>query len=197
MPTRLPDPALDQLFRSARTQNGWTPETVADALLREVYDLLKLGPTSANCSPARFLFVVSQDAKEKLRPAMSAGNVDKTMAAPVTAIVGYDLQFFEHLPQLFPHEPTAKSWFTSSPALIEQTAFRNGTLQAAYLFMAARALGLDVGPMSGFDAEKVNAAFWPDGRTKVNLLCNIGYGDPSKVMDRSPRLAFDQACAII
>ena len=197
MNSPLPDSCLDQLFRDARTQNGWTPQTVADALIREVYELLKLGPTSANCSPARFLFAVSKEAKEKLRPALSKGNVEKTMAAPVTAIIGYDLEFYELLPELFPHEPTAKSWFTISPAFIEETAFRNATLQAAYLFLAARALGLDIGPMSGFDAAKVNAAFWPDGRIRVNLLCNIGYGDPSKVLERRPRLSFERACAII
>ena len=166
MNSPLRDSCLDQLFRDARTQNGWTPQTMADALIRDVYELLKLGPTSANCSPARFLFAVSKEAKEKLRPALSKGNVEKTMAAPVTAIVGYDLEFYELLPELFPHEPTAKSWFTISP-------------------------------MSGFDAAKVNAAFWPDGRIKVHLLCNIGYGDPSKVLERRPRLSFERACAII
>jgi 3-hydroxypropanoate dehydrogenase len=193
----LPDPDLDQIFRTARTQNGWTSRKVADALIREIYDLLKMGPTSANCCPARFLFVVSPEGKEKLRPALSSGNLEKTMAAPVTAIVGYDTQFYELLPELFPHSPDTKSWFTSSPALAEETAFRNGTLQGAYLIIAARALGLGVGPMSGFDAEKVNAAFWPDGRVKVNFLCNLGYGDEGKVLTRHPRLSFERACRFV
>jgi 3-hydroxypropanoate dehydrogenase len=196
MPSALPDACLDQVFRSARTHNGWKPERIAEAVLRQMYDLMKLGPTSANSSPARILFVVSPEAKERLKPALSAGNRDKTMEAPVTAIVGYDTRFYEHLPELFPHTD-AKSWFTSSPALAEETAFRNGTLQGAYLIVAARALGFDTGPMSGFDAAKVNAAFWPDGRVKANFLCNIGVGDPSKLFARSPRLPFERACAIL
>ena len=192
----LPAGCLDQVFRNARTHNGWTPERVAESLLREMYELMKFGPTSANCSPARILFIVSPEAKEKLRPALSSGNLEKTMAAPVTALIGYDTQFYELLPELFPHTD-ARSWFTSSPALAEETAFRNGTLQGAYLMIAARALGLDVGPMSGFDQTKVNAAFWPDGRVKANFLCNIGCGDESKIFARSPRLSFERACAVL
>jgi len=187
----------DLLFRKARTQNGWTAEKVSEAVLREMYDLMKLGPTSANCSPARFIFITSKEGKEKLRPALSSGNTAKTMEAPVTVLIGYDTQFYELLPELFPHSPDVKGWFTSSPALAQETAFRNGTLQGAYLMMAARSLGLDVGPMSGFDQAKVNETFWPDGRVKINFLCNIGMGDESKLFNRSPRLAFERACQII
>lgn len=190
----IDDQALDILFRKARTHNGWKPEAIAEALLRKTYELARMGPTSANCSPGRFLFVISQEAKEQLRPALSKGNTEKTMAAPVTVIIGYDLQFTELMPELFPHEPSAKFWFKG---IEEETAFRNGTLQGAYLMMAARALGLDCGPMSGFDKEKVNAAFWPEGRIKANFLCNIGVGDESKVFARSPRLDFDRACKIL
>lgn len=184
---------LDLLFRTARTQNSWRPDPVAPDLLRQLYDLAKMGPTSANTSPARFIFVVSPEGKEKLRPALSSGNLAKTMAAPVTAVIGYDLDFAANMGELFPHEPTAKFWFQG---IEDETAFRNGTLQAAYLMLAARALGLDCGPMSGFDKAKVDAAFWPDGRIKSNFLCNIGYGDDAKVLARSPRLAFDRACQI-
>ena len=194
--------ALDEagqslIFRSARTQNSWRPEAVADALLRRVYDLMQWGPTSANCSPARFIFVISKDAKEKLKPALMGGNVDKTMAAPVTAIVGYDTKFYELLPELFPHDQTARSWFEGNAALSQETAFRNGTLQGAYLMIAARSLGLDCGPMSGFDQGKVNNAFWPEGRVKANFLCNIGYGDDTAIFPRSPRLGFERACQIV
>ncbi len=187
---------LDLIFRAARTQNSFKPEAVAEELLRQVYDLAKMGPTSANCSPARFIFVVSKEGKEKLRPALSAGNLAKTMAAPLTAIIGYDTEFYDLLPELFPHED-ARSWFAGKPALIQETALRNSSLQAAYLMIAARALGLDCGPMSGFDQAKVNAAFWPDGRVKANFLCNIGYGDDQGLFPRSPRLSFDRACQII
>jgi 3-hydroxypropanoate dehydrogenase len=185
---------LDLLFGAARSQNGFKPDAVADALLRKIYDFARMGPTSANCSPARFIFVTSKAGKEKLAPALSAGNLQKTMAAPVTAIIGYDLQFAEFMPELFPHDKTAQFWFKG---IEEETAFRNGTLQAAYLMVAARALGLDCGPMSGFDKEKVNAAFWPDGRIKANFLCNIGVGDEAKLFPRSPRLTFERACQII
>jgi 3-hydroxypropanoate dehydrogenase len=193
----LDETGLDLIFRKARTQNSWHPTAVAEALLRQVYDLMKMGPTSANCSPARFVFVVSAEGKEKLKPALSSGNLAKTMAAPVTAIIGYDTRFYELLPELFPHDPSARSWFDGHAALIQETAFRNGTLQAAYLMIAARALGLDCGPMSGFDQAKVNAAFFPDGRVKANFLCNIGYGDDAKVFARSPRLSFERACQIL
>lgn len=187
---------LDLLFRAARTQRSWHPEAVAPELLRRVYDLAKMGPTSANCSPARFVFVISPEGKEKLRPALSAGNLAQTMAAPVTAIVGYDLAFHEKLPELY-READARSWFTGSPALIQETAFRNASLQGAYLIMAARAVGLDAGPMSGFDQDKVGAAFWPEGNVRVNFLCNLGFGDDARVKPRNKRLSFDEACRIV
>ena len=191
------DSGLNSIFRNARTQNSWQAQFVADDLLRKMYDLMKMGPTSANCSPARFIFVVSPEGKEKLKPALSAGNLAKTISAPVTAIIGYDTKFYELLPELFPHDKTAPSWFSGNEALAQETAFRNGTLQAAYLMIAARSLGLDCGPMSGFDQAKVNEAFWPDGRIKANFLCNIGYGDDAKIFPRGPRLAFERACEII
>jgi len=193
----LTDDALRTLFLDARTHNGWDGRPVSDAELRKVFDTMKMAPTSANCSPARFLFLRSQGAKEKLKPALLSGNVDKTMAAPVVAIVGYDLRFYEHLPRLFPHNQTAKSWFTGNDALIQTTAFRNGTLQGAYFMMAARALGLDCGAMSGFDNAKVDAAFFPDGTVKSNFLINIGHGDPSKLFERSPRFGFDEVCTVL
>ncbi len=192
----LPEGCLDQLFRDARTHNGWRDRDVPDALLHELVDLLKLGPTSANCSPARFLFVKSREAKLKLRPHLSEGNLAKTMAAPVCAIVGYDLDFYEHLPQLFPHTD-AKSWFAGKDAKIFDAAFRNGTLQGAYLIMAARALGLDCGPMSGFDNAGVDRAFFAGTNIKSNFLCNLGYGDPSVLRPRSPRFSFDEMAQIL
>ena len=192
----LNDAALDQLFRSARTHNAWLPHEVGDAQLRQIYDLAKMAPTSANCSPARIVFVKSAAAKEKLAPALSDGNRAKTMAAPVTAIVGTDYAFYEHLPKLFPHAD-ARSWFAGNQALIDITAFRNGTLQGAYLILAARSLGLDCGPMSGFDNAKVDAAFFSGTTVKSNFLINIGYGDASRdLFPRSPRFAFDEACSI-
>jgi 3-hydroxypropanoate dehydrogenase len=187
--------ALDQLFRTARTHNAWLPREVPDALLRELWELVKWGPTSANCEPARIVFVKSAAAKARLLTCMSPGNQDKTRSAPVTAIVGMDLHFHEQLPQLFPHAD-ARSWFEGKPALIEATAFRNSSLQGAYLMLAARALGLDCGPMSGFDAERLNAEFFPDGRVRVNFVCNLGWGDPAALFARSPRLDFEQACRI-
>ncbi len=193
---QLDTSGLDLIFGAARTQNSWRPEAVAEELLRRVYDLAKLGPTAANSMPGRFVFVVSKEAKEKLRPALSAANADKTMAAPVTVLVGYDTEFYEHLPTLFPHAD-ARSWFVDKPDLIQTSAFRNSSLQGAYLMIAARALGLDFGPMSGFDPEKVNAAFWPEGKVKANFICNIGYGDDTKIFPRGTRLAFDQACKIL
>lgn len=192
----LNDTGLDLLFREARTQNSWHAEAVSEALLRDLFDLMKMAPTSANCSPARFVFVTTPEGKEKLKPALLSGNVDKTMAAPVTAIVAHDMEFYEHLPKLFPHTD-AKVWFTGNEALIEETAFRNGTLQGAYLMMAARALGLDCGPMSGFDVDKVNTAFFPEGRFKVNFLCNIGFGDDQDIFPRSPRFDFDDVCEVV
>ena len=192
----LNDKALNQLFREARTHNGWQPKEVPDDLLRKLYDLAKMGPTSANCSPARLVFVKSSEAKARLKPSLSPNNVEKTMAAPVTVIVAYDLEFYEKLPRLFPHTD-ARSWFAGNPKLIEATAFRNGTLQGGYVILAARALGLDCGPMSGFDNAKVDAEFFPDGKMKSNFLINLGYGDPSKVRPRGPRLEFEEACKVL
>ncbi|MFZ3341921.1 MAG: malonic semialdehyde reductase [Terriglobales bacterium] len=194
--TAITSEALDQLFRKARTHNAWQPTPVPTKLLREIYDLARLGPTSANSSPARFVFVKSPEAKERLRPALSPGNLDKTMAAPVTVIIAYDTEFHEKLPKLFPHKDM-RSVFAGNAALIEATAFRNSSLQGAYFILAARALGLDCGPMSGFDTAKVNAEFFPDGKWKANFLCNLGYGDPSKLLPRSPRLSFEEACVIL
>lgn len=188
--------ALDQLFRSARTHNVWLDTPVTDEQLHQLYELLKWGPTSANCSPARVVFVKSSEAKEKLRPAMSAGNLEKTMKAPVTAIIATDYAFYEKLPELFPHTD-AKSWFVGNQTLIDTTAFRNATLQGAYLILAARAMGLDCGPMSGFDNAKVDAAFFAGTTIKSNFLVSLGHGDTSALFPRSPRLAFDQACRIL
>lgn len=190
----LDDKALDTIFREARTHNGWLDKPVSDAKLRELYELAKWGPTSANSQPARFVFVRTKEGKERLRPALSAGNTEKTMSAPVTAIVAYDTQFFEHLPKNFPHDPTAIHWFKGTPAAAP-TAFRNGSLQGAYLMIAARALDLDIGAMSGFDNAKVDEAFFPDGRFKTNFLCNIGYGDRSKLFNRSPRMSFEDSAS--
>jgi len=191
----LDDKALDNIFRSARTHNGWLPKPVTDDQLRAIYDVMKWGPTSANCQPARIVFVRTKEGKEKLRPALSAGNTEKTMTAPVTAIVAYDPEFYEHLPRMFPHDQTAITWFKGKPSA-EPTAFRNGSLQGAYLIIAARALGLDCGAMSGFDNAKVDQAFFPDGKVKSNFLCNIGYGDPAKLFTRSPRFSFEETCQL-
>ncbi|RKR38379.1 malonic semialdehyde reductase [Paraburkholderia sp. BL17N1] len=192
----LSDQALNQLFREARTHNGWQPKPVDDAVLKQLIELVLLGPTSANSSPGRFVFVRTQEGKEKLRPALSPGNLEKTMAAPVTAIVGMDMAFYEHLPRLFPHAD-ARSWFAGNEKAIADTAFRNSTLQGGYLILAARALGLDTGPMSGFDAAKVDEAFFAGTTVKSNFLINLGYGDPSKLFPRSPRFAFDEAARIV
>lgn len=191
----LADAALDQLFRTARTQNAFQDRPVEDSQLRALYDLLKWGPTAANSTPARFVFVKSAEAKQKLAPALSEGNLAKTLAAPVTVIVGYDEDFHEKLPYLFPHTD-AKSWFDGPREGRHEAAFRNGTLQGAYLMMAARALGLDVGPMSGFDNAKVDAAFFAGTAIKSNFLVNLGYGDPTGVFPRLPRLSFDEAARI-
>jgi 3-hydroxypropanoate dehydrogenase len=193
--TKVSDEGLRLLFHDARSHNGWTDQPVSDDELRAVFDLMRMAPTSANCSPARFLR--GKEAKERLKPTLLSGNVDKTMAAPVTAIVAYDLRFYEHLPRLFPHNQDAKSWFTSNDALAQTTAFRNGTLQGAYFILAARALGLDCGAMSGFDNAKVDAAFFPEGHVKSNFLINIGHGDASKLFGRSPRFAFDDVCKVL
>lgn len=191
----LDDSALDALFREARTHNAWTDRPVPDDLLVRLYALAKMGPTSANCSPGRFIFVRTPEGKEKLRPALSSGNRDKTMAAPVTAIIAYDLAFFDKLPELFPHTD-ARPWFTSSPAFAEQTAFRNSSLQGAYLILAARALGLDTGPMSGFKADIIDEAFFAGTTWRTNFLINLGFGDPSGLFERLPRLPFDEACSL-
>ncbi len=193
----LTDEGLRLLFLDARTHNGWNGKPVSDADVRRIFDTMKMAPTSANCSPARFLFLRTETAKERLRPALLSGNVDKTMAAPVVAIVGYDLNFYEHLPKLFPHNQEAKSWFAGNAKLAETTAFRNGTLQGAYFIIAARALGFDIGAMSGFDNAKVDAEFFPDGTVKSNFLINIGHGDPSKIITLSPRWQFDEVCKFL
>jgi 3-hydroxypropanoate dehydrogenase len=187
---------LDQLFLKARTHWVWRPEPVPLELLKELYNVARFGPTSANSSPARFVFLATPQAKERLRPALSPTNVEKTMTAPVTVIVAWDTEFHDKLPQLFPARDM-RSIFAGNAALIHETAFRNGTLQGAYLMIAARGLGLDCGPMSGFDQQKVNAEFFPDGKWKANFLCNIGYGDPSKLFPRNPRLSFDEACRVL
>jgi len=192
---QLSDASLDLIFRTARTYRAWRDVPVTDEILRALYELLRLGPTSGNCCPARFVFVRSPAAKERLRPALDAGNVAQTMAAPVTAIIAHDLEFYEKLPFLTPHYDARRA-FIGNQALIESTAFRNGSLQGAYLIIAARALGLDCGPMSGFDNAKVDATFFPDGKVKSNFLCNLGYGDPARLRPRAPRLAFEDACAI-
>lgn len=194
-PAPLDAAALDLLFREARTQNKWQDRPVPDATLQQIYDILKWGPTSANCSPARFVFIRTKEGKERLRPALSSGNTEKTMTAPVTVIIAYDPHFYDHLPKLFPHAD-AKAWFTSNEGLARDTAFRNGTLQGAYLMIAARALGLDVGGMSGFDNAKVDEAFFPWNGWKSNFLCNLGYGDPAGLYGRLPRLTFDEACRL-
>ncbi|MFZ6645294.1 malonic semialdehyde reductase [Undibacterium sp. TJN25] len=187
---------LGTLFTNARTHNVWQDKPVTDAQLHQIYDLMKWGPTSANTSPARIVFVRSEAEKEKLVACVGPGNVDKTRSAPVTAIIGMDMEFYEKLPQLFPHAD-ARAWFLGNQPMIDATAFRNSSLQGAYFIVAARAVGLDCGAMSGFDAEKVNAAFFAGTKVKANFLCNLGYGDVEKLFPRSPRLAFDEACKIV
>ncbi len=194
--TPISQEALDQLFHEARTHSAWLPEPVPVELLRKAYELARLGPTSANASPARFVFLTTPGAKKLLKPALAPLNVEKTMAAPVTVIIAWDTEFHEHLPRLFPHADM-RSYFAGNKPLIDETAFRNSSLQAAYFILAARALGLDCGPMSGFDAAKLNAEFFPDGKWKVNLLCNLGYGDASKLHPRNPRLNFEEATVIL
>jgi len=189
--------ALDLLFRQARTHSKFTDQPVTDDELRALHALLKQGPTSANSSPARFLFLRTKYAKEKLAPALSSGNLEKTLAAPVTAIVAYDPRFYEKLPKLFPHNTDAMSWFTNNDALAASTAFRNGTLQGAYLILAARSLGLDTGPMSGFDNAMVDDLFLADRGWRSNFLCNLGHGDPAGLFPRSPRLDFEEACVLL
>jgi 3-hydroxypropanoate dehydrogenase len=195
----IDDKALGLLFNDARTANGWLAGEVSDAQLRRIFDLMKMGPTAANSQPARFLFLRSAAAKERLRPALSPTNIDKTMSAPAVALIAYDTLFHEHLPKIFPHNPAARNWFEGDAARAarETSAFRNGTLQGAYFIIAARAAGLDCGPMSGFDAAKVDAEFFPDGRFRTNFLCNLGHGDPSKTYSRSPRFAFEDVCQVL
>src|ERR1700745_561432 len=211
MNQKLDDSALDTLFREARTYTAWQPKPVTDQTLRDLYDLLKWAPTSANAAPARFAFLRSKEAKERLRPALAPLNVQKTMTAPVTVIVGYDLKFYEQLPKLFPQAPGMKQLFEGNPEMSEATAKRNSSLQGAYLILAARALGLDCGPMSGFDQAKVDAEFFaagkpcfgcdqeffPEGHVKSNFLCNLGYGDPASLHPRLPRLSFGDACSLL
>ena len=193
---QLDDRSLDLMFRAARTHIVWLNKPVSDAQLQQIYDLMKWAPTSANCCPARIVFVRSAAAKQRLLPAMAPGNVEKTRTAPVTAIIAYDLEFYEKLPVLYP-PADARSWFAGNQPLIDTAAFRNGTLQGAYLLLAARALGLDAGPMSGFDNAKVDKEFFPDGKVKSNFLINLGYGDGAKLFPRSPRLSFAEAAQIL
>jgi 3-hydroxypropanoate dehydrogenase len=193
----LSEEGLDLIYRDARTHTYWLDQPVDDALLRRVYDLAKMGPTSANMCPMRIAFVKSKEAKEKLKPALDAGNVEKTMKAPVTAILAMDVHFYEQLPKLYPHAD-AKAWFKDLPEnVLEYVALRNSSLQGAYFMLAARALGLDCGPMSGFDNAKVDAAFFAGTTVKSNFLCNLGHGDPSKLHPRSPRLSFEEACRVL
>jgi 3-hydroxypropanoate dehydrogenase len=193
----LSDESLDILFRKARSHRAWLPKPVSDDLLRELYNLMKWGPTSANCCPARILFLRTPESKERLRPALASGNVDKTMAAPVTAIVAHDLRFYDQLPKLSPDNPAIRDLFVNSSELADVTAFRNGSLQGGYFILAARSLGLDCGPMSGFNNSKVDAEFFSSGSVKSNFLCNLGYGDASKLRPRDLRLSFDEACQLL
>jgi 3-hydroxypropanoate dehydrogenase len=207
----LSDECLDALFRNARTHSSWLDRSVGDDTLRAIYDLLKWAPTAANANPARFAFVRTKQAKERLRPSLAPGNVDKTMSAPVTVIVAYDLKFYEKLPKLFPHAPNMRDLYANNPQLVEVTARRNSSLQGAYFILAARALGLDCGPMSGFDNAKLDEEFFaagkecegcdqeffPEGHVRSNFLVNLGYGDPSKLFPRLPRLDFAEACSLL
>ncbi len=208
--TMIDEEALDILFRKARTYTAWLDKPVSDESLRQLYDLLKWGPTSANCSPSRFVFLRTKKSKERLRPTLAPGNVEKTMSAPVTVIVAYDLTFYEKLPRLFPHNPAMREIFAKNPQLVDITAKRNSSLQGAYLIPAARSLGLDCGPMSGFDNAKLDEEFFgagkcedceqeffPEGHVKSNFLCNLGYGDSSKLYPRSPRLDFQETCTLL
>lgn len=193
----MSQPALGQIFLAARTHNRWLDTPVSDAQLRRLIEIVELGPTTANTLPARFLFLRSAEAKLRLEPLLDEGNRAKTMQAPVCAIIGYDLRFYERLAETFPHNPAARSWFEGKPEKIRDTAFRNGSLQGAYFIIAARALGLDTGPMSGFDNEAVDREFFPEGHIKSNFLCSLGYGDPFALMQRLPRLGFDEIANII
>jgi len=194
--TKISADALKQLFLDARTQNGFLDKPVSDEQLRELYDIAKMGATSMNTQPMRVIFLRTKEAKQRLAPALSPGNLDKTMAAPVTAIIARDMQFYEYMPEIW-HNPAARETFASNAPMAQATAVRNATLQGAYLMIAARAIGLDCGPMSGFDIAKVNAEFFPDGRCQTDFLCNIGYGDTSKLMGRQPRHSFERACTLL
>jgi 3-hydroxypropanoate dehydrogenase len=193
---RLSGEGLDRLFRQARTFSAWLPDAVPTAILKEIFEIARLGPTSANSSPARFVFLTTAEAKSRLLPALSPGNVEKTQTAPVNVIVAWDNEFYDKLPELFPHADMRKV-FAGNQALIHETAFRNSSLEGAYFVLAARALGLDCGPMSGFNKDKVNAEFFPNGKWQVNFLCNLGYGERSKLYPRNPRLDFDEACLVL
>jgi 3-hydroxypropanoate dehydrogenase len=211
MGNNVDDATIDILFREARTYSKWQARPVSDETLHQLYDILKWGPTSANASPARFAFLRSKEAKERLRPALAPLNIEKTMTAPVTVIVAYDLRFYQQLPKLFPHKPTMAKLYEDNPEMIESTARRNSSLQGAYMIIAARALGLDCGPMSGFDNAKVDEEFFaagkpcfgcdqeffPEGHVKTNFICNLGYGDPSSLFPRLPRLEFNEACSTL
>jgi 3-hydroxypropanoate dehydrogenase len=211
MTGKLTEEALDVLFRNARTHNGWLDKPLTDDTIRQIYEIMKWGPTSANSCPARFFILRSKEAKQRLKVALSSSNVDKTMAAPATVIVAYDLKFYEKLPKLFPHNPGMKKLFEQNPQLVEATAKRNSSLQGAYFMLAARALGLDCGPMSGFDNARLDEEFFGAGKQrhggdqefftagefKSNFLCNLGYGDPAKLHPRGPRLAFEEACRLL
>ena len=196
MTNPITDAAMDVIFRTARTFNHWQNKPVDASTLRAIYDLCKWGPTAANSSPMRIVFVQSADAKAKLKPCLAPGNADKTMAAPVTAIIAHDIKFYDQLPKLMPHVD-ARSWYAGNDPLIAETAFRNSSLQGAYFMIAARAVGLDCGPMSGFDAAKLDSVFFPDSGWKSNFICNLGYGDSTKMHPRGPRLDFDQVCKIL
>ncbi|KAB2833593.1 MAG: malonic semialdehyde reductase [Caedimonadaceae bacterium] len=195
--SKISENSLNQIFKEARTYTKWLDKSVSEDLLKDIYEVMKFGPTSANCCPLRIVFIKSSEAKERLRPHLSEGNVEKTMSAPVTAILAYDLRFYEYLPVLYPYV-NAKAWFENKDAFSQETAFRNGSLQGAYFIIAARAYGLDCGPMSGFSNEGVDKTFFPNGYFRSNFLCNLGYGDTSGLPGpRAPRLSFDQACQII
>lgn len=197
MKKSLNDAALDQLFRDARSHNGWQDREVSDAQLQQIYDLMKWGPTSANSCPARLVFIRSDAAKQKLKACLDEGNVKKSMTAPVVALIGMDMEFYDKLPKLFPHNPDAVSWFAGKPEKIQVNAFRNSSLQGAYFILAVRSLGLDAGPMSGFNYAKMDETFFPDGKVKSNFICAIGYGDEARLYPRGPRLDFDEACRIL
>ena len=193
---KLNQAALNTLFLSARSHNGWQQKELPYGIIKQIYDLMKMGPTTANSCPARFVFIQSDDAKQRLKKCLAPGNVEKSMTAPAVAVIAMDMEFYEQLPKLFPHDD-ARSWFVGNDKKIEENALRNSSLQAAYFMMAARSLGLDCGPMSGLDYDKLNQEFFPDGKVKCNFICAIGYGDESKLFTRLPRLEFNEACQVL